>query len=53
MSVEPLEKIIQLWERGEITEQQAIGKILLWLRQMETRLRKLESSQRRPDENVN
>ena len=23
MSTEPLEKIIQLWERGEITEQQA------------------------------
>ncbi|MFN8489878.1 MAG: hypothetical protein U0350_19995 [Caldilineaceae bacterium] len=47
MAVEPLEKVIQLWERGEITVTQAIGKILLWLRQIETRLRKLETEQRR------
>ena len=42
MSVEPIESIIKLWETGQITLEQAIGKILLWLRQHETRLRKLE-----------
>ena len=50
MSIEPLEKIIQLWERGEITEQQAIGKMLLWLRHFEIRLRQVETGQRNADE---
>ena len=49
MSIEPLEKIIQLWERDEITEQQAIGKILLWLRHLEIRLRQVEIVQRNAD----
>ena len=52
MSVEPLEKIIRLWERGEITEQQAIGKILLWLHQLDTRLHKQEIAQRQAENNL-
>ncbi|NJK53249.1 MAG: hypothetical protein HC936_11370 [Leptolyngbyaceae cyanobacterium SU_3_3] len=50
MSVEPLDKVIHLWEQGEITLQQAIGKILLWLRQLDTRLRKLELAQRQVED---
>ena len=50
MSVEPLEKVIQLWESEKISLPQAIGKILLWLRQIEARLRKLEATQPRSDD---
>ena len=50
MSVEPLEKVIQLWESEKISFPQAIGKILLWLRQIEARLRKLEAAQPRSDD---
>lgn len=49
MSVEPLEKVIKLWETGQITIEQAIGKILLWLWQLEARVSKLEAT-RRPDD---
>ncbi|MCL4863326.1 MAG: hypothetical protein KJZ93_28230 [Caldilineaceae bacterium] len=50
MSVEPLEKVIHLWETEKITLPQAIGKILVWLRHIEARLRKLEAAQPRADD---
>ena len=53
MAVESLEKVIQLWERGDITVTQAIGKILLWLRQIEARLRKLEMTKQDLDDKQN
>jgi hypothetical protein len=49
MNVEDLETVIELWRVERVTEQQAIGKILLLLREVkeqvkeiEERLRKLE-----------
>jgi hypothetical protein len=49
MSVEPLEEVIEHWETGQITVEQAIGKILVWLHRLETQLLKLEATPRRPD----
>jgi hypothetical protein len=49
MTVEPIEQVIKLWETGQITPEQAIGKILLWLRELYNRLAKLET--KRPDSN--
>jgi hypothetical protein len=50
MTVEPIEQVIKLWETGQITIEQAIGKILLWLREHDKRLSKLEA--RGPNPNV-
>ena len=50
MTVEPLEKVIKLWETGQITPEQAIGKILLWLRELYDRLSKLETKRPGPNE---
>ena len=58
MSAEPIERIIKLWETEQITQVQAMGKILVWclalytehleltdqLSKMEIRLAKLEST---------
>jgi hypothetical protein len=49
MIVEPIEQVIKLWETGQITIEQAIGKILLWLREHENRLSKLEAKQPNPN----
>jgi hypothetical protein len=45
MSVESIEQVIKLWETGQITAEQAIGKLLLWLREFNNRLLKLEAKQ--------
>lgn len=49
MSVESIEAVIKLWETGQITVEQTIGKILLWLREHQNRLSKLEMMQRSSD----
>ena len=49
MSVESIEQVIKLWETGQITTDQAVGKILLWLRDHDNRLSKLEN--KRPGSN--
>jgi hypothetical protein len=38
-----LDGILRLWEVGRLTTEQAIGQILLLIRQMDTRLQELES----------
>lgn len=43
MTVEPIEQVIKLWETGQITLEQAIGKILFLLRDHDNRLLKLEA----------
>ena len=30
MSVEPIEKVMKLWQSQQITEEQVIGKVLVW-----------------------
>jgi hypothetical protein len=45
MTVEPIEQVIKLWETDQITPEQTIGKLLLWLRQFHLRLLKLEAKQ--------
>ena len=49
MSVEPLETVIRLWQTDSITVEQAIGKILLWLKEYQKRLLELKVTQRRFD----
>jgi ribosome-binding protein aMBF1 (putative translation factor) len=49
MSVESIEQVIKRWETGEITPEQVIGKILLWLLELYRRLLKLEA--KRPGSN--
>jgi hypothetical protein len=51
MTVEPIERVIKLWESEQITTEQVIGKILLWLRDLHQRLLKLEAG--RPGSSVN
>jgi hypothetical protein len=43
MTVEPIDRVIKLWESEQITTEQVIGKILLWLQQLHQRLLKLEA----------
>jgi hypothetical protein len=50
MSVESIEQVIKLWETGQITAEQAIGKILLRLRDHDNRLLKLETKRLAPNE---
>ena len=50
MAVEPIDQVIKLWETGQITPEQAIGKILLWLRELYSRLSKLENKRPSPTE---
>jgi len=49
MSIESIEQVIKLWETGQITPEQAIGKILLWLRELYNRLSKLETNRPGPN----
>jgi hypothetical protein len=42
MTVEPIDQVIRLWETGQITPEQAIGKLLLWLQQLHHRLLKMD-----------
>ena len=46
MSVERIEQVIKQWETARITQEQAIGKLMLLVRQLHRRLLKLEA--RRP-----
>lgn len=50
MTVEPIDQVIKLWETDQITAEQAIGKILLWLREFNSRLLKLENKRPSPNE---
>lgn len=46
MSVESIKEVIRLWETGQITTEQCLGKILVLLLKQEQRLTKLETSTR-------
>jgi hypothetical protein len=37
-----MEKVLELWEVGKLTTEQAIGQILLLVRQLDERVEKLE-----------
>jgi hypothetical protein len=50
MSVESIEQVIKRWETGEITPEQVIGKILLWLLELYRQLLKLEARRQGPNE---
>jgi hypothetical protein len=43
MTVEPIDRVSKLWHTRQITTEQVIGKILLWLQQLHQRLLKLEA----------
>jgi hypothetical protein len=43
MAVEPIDRVSKLWHTRQITTEQVIGKILLWLQQLHQRLLKLEA----------
>ena len=51
MSVESIQEVIKLWEIGQITTEQCLGKILLLLLQQNQRLRKLEAIVRKSENN--
>jgi hypothetical protein len=51
MSIESLETVMKLWETEQLTVEQVIGKILLWLHEHQKRLLKLESRPSRFDDN--
>jgi hypothetical protein len=42
MSAHPLNKVIELWRAGKLTEEQAIGQMLLLLQGLQKRLDELE-----------
>ena len=42
MAVESIKKVIKLWEVGDLTTEQCLGKLLLLLREYSQRLTKLE-----------
>jgi hypothetical protein len=42
MSAYELDEVIRLWDVGQLTTEQAIGQILLLLRERDERLRELE-----------
>ena len=44
MSVEDIEYVIQRWETERLTTEQAIGKILVLIKEQNERLLKLESA---------
>ena len=44
-----LPELIKRWERGEITPEQAIGQILLWLAALAERVTKLEATRKNAD----
>ena len=44
MAVESLKEVIKLWETGEITIEQCLGKVLLLLLEQNTRLLRLEAA---------
>ncbi len=46
---ESIEKVITRWENEQITPEQVIGRILVWLQDHQKRLLKLEAAQSRFD----
>ena len=44
-----LPELIKRWEREQLTTEQAIGQILVWLVRLATRMTKLEAKNCRPD----
>jgi hypothetical protein len=46
----PLEDLVKRWEREELTLEQAVGQILLWLLNLAERVTKLEVNQRKTKE---
>lgn len=48
-----LPELIKRWERGEITPEQAIGQVLLWVVALAERITKLEANHRRDQPKVN
>lgn len=53
MSKYDLEQLIKMWAQEQLTEEQAVGQILLQLRDLLERIRKLERTMRiRPDDNA-
>ena len=49
ITFELITQVIKLWETGQITVEQAIGKILLWLRTHDRRLTQLEAQRPSPN----
>jgi hypothetical protein len=47
-----LAELIRRWEREQITTEQAIGQILLWLVALAERVIKLEANQRKVNNNA-
>ena len=43
----PLSELAKLWEREELTVEQAIGQMLLWLASLSERADKLEATRRK------
>lgn len=48
-----LSVLIKRWERAEITSEQAIGQILLWVVALAERIAKLEANQKRDQPKIN
>ena len=46
MGMYPLEELIRKWGRGELTVEQAIGQILLWLQWLEQQAGRPEKGKR-------
>ncbi len=45
----PLQELVDKWEREEVTIEQILGQILLWLMHLVERVTKLEINQRKID----
>lgn len=43
----PLSELVQRWEREDLTIEQVIGQILLWLVALAERIARLEANQRK------
>ena len=43
----PVAELVKKWEREELTVEQAIGQLLLWLATLVEQLAKLEANQRK------
>jgi hypothetical protein len=44
-----LPELIKRWERGDITPEQAIGQVLLWIAALAERVTKLEATRKNAD----
>ncbi len=44
----PLPELVQKWAREEVTVEQAIGQILLWIMALAERVTKLEANRSKP-----